>query len=57
MFAPQASKIRSPRRPSMAMRAKSFGLADSRAVVIWASSCKCPSPRVGDPGGTTGRRT
>jgi hypothetical protein len=40
MLAPQASKIRNLSRPSMAIRPKSFGLVDSRAVVIWASNCK-----------------
>src|SRR5690349_11543269 len=31
MLAPQASKIRRPSRPSLAMRAKSFGFADRQA--------------------------
>ncbi|MFE9207320.1 hypothetical protein [Micromonospora sp. NPDC007230] len=37
---PQASKIRRPSRPRRATRAKSFGLVDSRAVVISASNCR-----------------
>ncbi|MEO3777797.1 RNA ligase family protein [Micromonospora sp. B11E3] len=60
MSVPQASKIRRPRRPrrpSMAIRAKSFGLVGRRAVVIRASNWRSPRPRVGDSGGTTGRRT
>jgi hypothetical protein len=57
MLAPQASKIRSPSRPSRAINAKSFGLCDSRAVVIRASNCRWPNPRVGDSAGTSGRRT
>jgi hypothetical protein len=32
MLAPQASKIRSPSRPSIEIEAKSFGFADRRAV-------------------------
>ncbi|WP_433611421.1 hypothetical protein ACQP2P_44220 [Dactylosporangium sp. CA-139114] len=50
------SKIRNPSRPRSAIRAKSFGLADNRAVVISASNCRCPNPRVGDSAGTVGRR-
>ncbi|SRR6266571_1590634 len=50
-----ASKIRRPSRPSMATRAKSFRLADSRAAVSRASNCRCVKPSVGDsaepPGG------
>jgi hypothetical protein len=57
MVAPQASKIRKPSRPNIAMRAKSLMLGESRAVVIRASNCRCPSPRVGDSAGTGGRRT
>ena len=34
------------------MRAKSFGLADIRAVVMRASNCRWPRPRVGESGGT-----
>jgi hypothetical protein len=41
----------------MATRAKSFGLVDSRAAVSIASNCRWVSPRVGDSGGTLGRRT
>ena len=44
MFAPQVLKIRSPSSPSMAIRAKSFGLSDSRAVVISASNCSPRAP-------------
>jgi len=40
MLAPQASKIRSPSRPSSATRVKSFALADNLAVVIRASNCR-----------------
>jgi hypothetical protein len=36
---------------------ESFTLEDVRAVVIRASNCRCPSPRVGDSAGTVGRRT
>jgi hypothetical protein len=50
MLAPQASKIRSPRSPSIAIRAKSLMLVDSRAVVISASNCRWPRPRVGGLG-------
>jgi hypothetical protein len=57
MLAPQASKIRSPRSPSIATRAKSLMLADSRAAVIIASNWRWLRPRVGDSGGTSGRRT
>ena len=57
MSAPQASKIRSPSRPSIATRAKSLRLVDSRAAASIASNCRCDSPRVGDSGGTFGRRT
>jgi hypothetical protein len=57
MSAPVASKIRKPSSPSIATRAKSFGLFDSRAAVSIASNCRWVSPRVGDSGGTLGRRT
>ena len=57
MSAPQASKIRSPSRPSMATSAKSSGLDDRRAVTSIASNCRWVSPSVGDSGGTLGRRT
>lgn len=50
-------EVRSPSRPSMATRAKSLMLADSRAAVIIASNCRWLSPSVGDSGGTRGRRT
>jgi len=40
MSAPVASKIRRPSSPSMATRAKSFGLADSRAAVSRVSNCR-----------------
>jgi len=52
-----ASKIRKPRRPSMATRAKSDWFGDWRAVLRMASNCRCPNPRVGDSVGTGGRRT
>ena len=48
MFAPVASKIRSPSNPSITTRAKSSGRAESRAAVSIASSCKWDSPNVGD---------
>jgi hypothetical protein len=32
-------------------------LADSRLAVSMASNCRCVKPRVGDSGGTAGRRT
>ena len=54
---PVASKIRIPSSPSMATRAKSFRLADSRPALSMASNCTWLSPRVGDSGGTWGRRT
>jgi len=57
MFAPLASKIRSPSRPSMATRAKSLRFADVRAALNKASNCRCDKPSVGDSGGTFGRRT
>ena len=57
MFAPHASKIRSPSRPSIATRAKSLMFGDVRAVASIASNCRCVRPRVGDSGGTLGRRT
>ena len=57
MFAPVASKIRSPSRPSIATRAKSNRLADCLAAVSIASNCRWVSPRVGDSAGHVGRRT
>jgi hypothetical protein len=57
MVDPQASKIRSPSRPSIATRAKSNGLSDSLAALSIASNCRCDSPSVGDSAGTVGRRT
>jgi hypothetical protein len=54
---PQASKIRSPSRPSIATNAKSNGLVEVRAATIMASNCKWDRPRVGDSAGTGGRRT
>jgi hypothetical protein len=53
----QASKIRKPSRPSVATRAKSLRLVDSRAVVSSASNCRWVRPRVGDSRGTVGRRS
>jgi hypothetical protein len=44
MFAPEASKIRSPSRPSIATSAKSYGLDDSRAAVSIASNCRWVNP-------------
>jgi hypothetical protein len=32
-------------------------LVDSRAAVSRASNCRCVKPRVGDSGGTVGRRS
>jgi hypothetical protein len=43
--------------PEQRVSAKSLGLGESRAVVMRASNCRWLSPRVGDSGGTTGRRT
>ena len=40
----------------MATSAKSHGLAESRAVLSRASNCRWVNPRVGDSGGTEGRR-
>jgi len=37
MFAPQASKIRSPSRPSIAINAKSWRLPDSRVGICQSS--------------------
>ncbi len=41
-------------QPEQATRAKSLGLADTRAAVSMASNCRWVSPRVGDSGGTVG---
>ena len=57
MFAPQASKIRKPSNPSIATSAKSNRLVESLAADSMASNCRCDRPRVGDSGGTFGRRT
>ena len=46
-----------PSSPSIATRAKSYGLADSRLAVSMASNCRCVKPSVGASGGTAGRRT
>lgn len=54
---PQASKIRRPSNPSMVTSAKPLRLAEVRAAVSRASNCRCDNPRVGDSGGTLGRRT
>jgi hypothetical protein len=55
--APVASKIRSPRSPSIATRAKSQGLVESRAAVRSAPNCRWLSPKVGESFETCGRRT
>lgn len=52
MLAPVASKIRRPRRPSIATSAKSLGLVESRLAQRIASNWRWFSPRVGDSGGT-----
>ena len=57
MLALVASKMRRPSSPSIATRAKSDGLTDSRLAVSMASNCRCVKPRVGDSGGMAGRRT
>ena len=41
----------------MATSAKPYGLAESRAVLNRASTCRWVYPRVGDSAGTAGRRT
>jgi hypothetical protein len=53
----QASKTRSPTRPSIATSVKSNGLAEVRAATIIALNCRCERPSVGDCAGTRGRRT
>ena len=58
MSLPVASKIRSPSRPSMATRAKSYGLGEWRAAVSRASNWRWVNPRVGDSAGPArARRT
>jgi hypothetical protein len=54
---PVASKIRRPSKPSMSTSAKSDVFDDSRDAVSRASNCRWVNPRVGDSGGTEGRRT
>jgi hypothetical protein len=54
MSASVASKIREPSRPSMAISAKSYGFADSRAAVNSASNCRWVNPWVGIFGGDRG---
>ncbi len=45
-----------PQQTEHRERAQSLSLADSRPAVSNASSCRWVSPRVGDSGGTVGRR-
>jgi hypothetical protein len=56
MFAAQASKIRSPSRPSIVTSAKSFRFGECRAALSSASNCRRVMPRVGDSADTRGRR-
>jgi Transposase IS116/IS110/IS902 family len=57
MSAPVTSKMRRPSSPSIVTSAKSDGFDDWRAVVSRAPNCRWVKPRVGDSGGTAGRRT
>ena len=50
MLALVASKMRRPSSPSIATRAKSDGLTDSRLAVSMASNCRCVKPRVATRG-------
>jgi hypothetical protein len=43
--------------PSIATKAKSFGLTDACAADSRASNWRCDNPSVGDSDGTLGRRT
>jgi hypothetical protein len=57
MSAPVASKILKPGSPGIATGAKPQGFSDWRAAVSRAPDCRWVKPSVGDPAGTTGRRT